>query len=100
MKHAWVLPNTLVVGLLVLAGGGLVQTSGSRFTTLNTPHAGTASGEGTTASGINQQGDVVGFYYDRNFSSHGFLLHRGRYTALDDPHGANSTLALGINNQG
>jgi probable HAF family extracellular repeat protein len=52
---------------------------------------------GTFASGINDQGEIVGGYYDGK--EHGFLYRDGVFTAIDFP-GAVQTDAYGINQQG
>lgn len=58
----------------------------------------------TSATGINQQGDIVGTYFDRK-GTHGFLLHQGHFASFDYPlaHPAGSneiTSPGGINRQG
>ena len=50
---------------------------------------------GTGASGINNRGQIVGFYS----SDHGFLLDHGSFTAIDVP-GAIGTVPSGINERG
>jgi len=64
---------------------------------------------GTTyAYGINDTGQIVGWYYDGsgNGGDHGFLLSGGTYTTLDYPgaispsHGTPATFAYGINDLG
>jgi uncharacterized membrane protein len=74
---------------------GFVWSKGV-FTMIDVPGA-----SGTTvAIGINDFGDIVGFYVsasDGNF--HGFLLSKGVYTTLDPP-GSIFTIAQGINNAG
>jgi probable HAF family extracellular repeat protein len=82
----------LLGGLLVLAL--LLARPGQAradyiFTTIDVP--GSAY---TVASGINDAGQVVGYY-----NSHGFLLSNGTYTTLDAT-GSVVTQALGINNAG
>jgi probable HAF family extracellular repeat protein len=69
------------------------------YTTIDFPGA-----AGTMATGINRYGtlghsaDIVGIYADTT-GSHGFLLSRGHYTALDVAGGVN-TKAWGINDLG
>jgi probable HAF family extracellular repeat protein len=89
------------------------------WTTLDDPHARGFRGMVTTeAQGVNAQGDVVGWYQDRRLSSnsrsmtgsentHGFLLHNGHWTTIDDPHagpykgyGLATTQPQGINARG
>ena len=66
-------------------------SSGS-FTNINYP--GTTS---NTATGINDQGDIVGYYYTT--AIHSFLYHEGQFTSIAYP-GATSTQVNGINNLG
>ena len=68
------------------------------YTTLDDPSAG--SGGATFAFGINDAGQIVGFYQDSLSHQHGFLYSGGTYTAIDDPLGTNGTVATGINNAG
>jgi prepilin-type N-terminal cleavage/methylation domain-containing protein len=52
---------------------------------------------GTTASGINDSGQIVGYYYDGTIQYgflHGFLLDQASYTTLDVP-GSMYTQAFG-----
>ena len=37
------------------------------------PNAGSAAGQGTVISGIDNKGDLVGYYYDANSDEHGFV---------------------------
>ena len=56
-----------------------------QYTTLDDPNA---NGAFTTAAGINNSGQIVGFYSNSNSLAsgvHGFLLKDGHYTTLDDP---------------
>src|SRR5262245_55108535 len=64
------------------------------YTTIDDPLA----TDGTSASGINDMGQIVGAYRDGS-GGHGFLLSGGTYTALNDPLGFDTT-ALGINASG
>ncbi|HLI64186.1 MAG TPA: hypothetical protein VKV05_12365 [Terriglobales bacterium] len=54
---------------------------------------------GAQATGINNSGEVCGFYIDGNTINHGWLLNGGVFLQLDYP-GAVFTQALGLNNQG
>jgi len=49
------------------------------------------------AFGINDAGQIVGFYYDTNVVYHGFLLSGGAYTTFNDPLAIRGTAAYGIN---
>lgn len=49
--------------------------------------------------GINNSGQVAGYYYDNANRTHGFVYSRGTFTTLDPP-GATFTTATSINNSG
>jgi len=53
----------------------------------------------TFANGINDAGQIVG-YYITGGHAHGFLLSGGTYITLDDPLGAQGTILEGINDMG
>ncbi len=55
---------------------------------------------GTYAQGINDAGQIVGFYADSGHIDHGFLYFDGVFTTIDDPLGVNGTVVTGINNLG
>jgi len=81
-------------------GGGSPQgftLINGTYTSFNDPAAVTTSG--TYAEGIDDSGQVVGFYGDNNNVEHGFLLNAGVFTNIDHPN-AQLTQALGINSQG
>jgi probable HAF family extracellular repeat protein len=70
------------------------------YTVLDFPGAaGTDFFQGTRAQGVNNAGQVVGFYDARDSSVRGFVYARGVYTAVDVP-GAANTYAYGINDRG
>jgi probable HAF family extracellular repeat protein len=81
---------------------GYLRKNGE-FTPIQFPGA-----TGTLALGINDEGQIVGVYDDRQGRSHGFLLERGRYRTIDHPKatgtdpvtGLSGSGALDINNQG
>src|SRR5262249_28538757 len=55
---------------------------------------------GTFAYGINDSGQIVGWYdAASDFAAHGFLYSGGVFTTIDDPAG-NNTMVFGINNAG
>ena len=67
------------------------------FTMLDVPGA-----NNTTPSGINDDGQIVGYYsvgFGSEFRQHGFLYAAGGFTVLDVP-GATHTQAFGINSNG
>jgi uncharacterized membrane protein len=73
------------------------------YITLNDPAAGSGSGQ-AEAGGINDSGQIVGFYIDSSGIDHGFLDSNGHYTTLNDPSAGTGsgqgTLAFGINDSG
>ena len=83
--------------------------SGGQYITLDDPSSNlnkigssgsAASTSGTVAMGINDKGNIVGYYYfDNSDRAKGFILSNGNYTTIDDPLGVGGTFALGINNK-
>jgi len=74
-------------------------TVNAPFTTIIIDFPGATS---TSARGINNAGQIVGWYV-KGGASHGFLLQNGSFTTIDvrDPYrGADATYAYGINNAG
>jgi hypothetical protein len=55
---------------------------------------------GAQATGINDDGNVVGFYIDNSNLMHGWLLVNGTFTTLNFPGTTGTTAAFGINNAG
>jgi hypothetical protein len=55
---------------------------------------------GAQATGINDAGNVCGFYVDANNLMHGFLLVGGTFTTLNFPGTTGTTAAFGLNNDG
>jgi hypothetical protein len=70
---------------------GFVMRSG-RFTPIDFPGS-----EGTTVTGINDRGQMVG-YYDTGGARRGFMLSNGRFTRIDQP-GSSFTLPSRIDNR-
>jgi probable HAF family extracellular repeat protein len=73
---------------------GWLRSARGTFTQIDDPAAGTAPGEGTVAGGINDPGEIVGWYYDSSGTSHGFIDDHGTFTTLDFP-GASQGPGLG-----
>jgi probable HAF family extracellular repeat protein len=69
--------------------------SGGSFTTIDVP----GSNSHTIASGINDSGQIVGYFFDTRGVEHGFVDTSGSFTTIDVP-GAQSTTAYGINDSG
>ena len=68
---------------------------GGVFEVINIPNSTNAQ-----ATGINDSGDVCGFFVDTTGAMHGWLLIEGFFTQLDAPKGKGATAALGLNNKG
>jgi probable HAF family extracellular repeat protein len=78
---------------------GLVYNGGT-YTTLDHPNASVING--TRATGINDNGQVVGFFWssdDYPYNTHGFVYNDSTYKTLDAPN-ATSTTAQDINDSG
>ena len=88
--------GTLIVGQHQGAGvpTGFVW-NGAFFVSLQDPLAGN---NGTAATGVNDSGQVVGYYFDASNQAHGFLYSGGAYTTIDI--GAHGTFVTGINDSG
>ncbi len=69
------------------------ELSGGKFTTLSVP-----GGVGTLAVGINNSGEVVG-YWSSGGPTQGFRLVGSTYTSFNYP-GASETLPISVNNEG
>jgi len=92
---------TLINGIGTLPiPNGFVRDAAGSFTQIHFPNS-----SATIARGINDSGDIVGWYIvvtnPPNFAIavHGFVLSKGVYTSLDAP-GATGTIANGVNEQG
>ena len=68
--------------------------NGKTFKKLAVPNAGPT---GAVAHAPNNKGDVTGTYYDTAGDVHGWLLHGGKYYAINDPKGASDSRSDGIN---
>ena len=83
--------------------GSLSSVDSNAFTTITEQNAGFG---GTHVTGINDSGEVVGYYYDVYDNPHGFTStpdSGGSYTSfteIDDPFGVHGTYVSGINNAG
>jgi probable HAF family extracellular repeat protein len=93
----------VALGVLALTAGSLAAPAaygqGYTFTFLDAPGVETAPfPSGTSATGINAAGQVVGFYNDAR-GARGFLYTAGTFTPIDVP-GALRTDAYGINATG
>src|SRR5579862_8662405 len=78
-----------------LAWADAFALSNGIFTTFNVPDANPGT---TIAEGVNDAGQIVG-YYRNSTGQHGFLDANGVFSTIDVP-GSTSTTAMGINNTG
>jgi hypothetical protein len=90
---------------------GFLRKSGGEIVTFDAPNVGygtqaglSSYGLGTIPTGINNEGDIVGYYTDANGAYHGFVRSgRGRFRVIDDPSSSSSpsaTIAQAINDWG
>ncbi|HEY7098677.1 MAG TPA: hypothetical protein VH437_18255 [Terriglobales bacterium] len=92
--------NNVIVGSYVDFGSGDPATHGfiyekGNFTVVDFPGTNYSS-----ATGINDDGDVVGYYaLPNNPQTHGYLLHQGVFTTINGP-GSSNTYPSAINNLG
>ena len=56
--------------------------------------------QGTYALGINEAGQIVGYYLDGNGRHHGFLYDGVNFSRIDHPLGTTGSVAYGINDAG
>ena len=72
--------------------------SGGTYTPLDAP-----SSTGTLATGIDDSGEVAGYYFGNDGNQHGFVYNgtaASPYTTIDDPNQVAGTVAQAINNAG
>ncbi|MGO9952060.1 MAG: hypothetical protein ACLPN1_07590 [Dissulfurispiraceae bacterium] len=82
--------------------GFILNATTEVFTTIDNPNASLSiADDGTTVTGINDNGLVTGYYTDVNHAAHGFIRSADglTYTTIDYP-SASETNAYGINNNG
>lgn len=89
---------------------GYLRKAGGEIVTFDAPNvgygtqAGLPYGLGTIPTGINKEGDIVGYYTDANGAYHGFVRSaRGKFRVIDDPSSSSSpsaTFAQAINDWG
>jgi len=96
---AWGINNAGVVTVFGTNSSGtyLSFTTADKGTTYTAFHAPGEGSLGTAIHEINNNGDIVGTYYDSSSNRHGWLYHAGNYYSFDDPNGVGSTRADGLN---
>ena len=95
MKTSRVVP--LAMFAMLVFGG--VETAFAdpiySFTTIDVPGA-----RETAAYGMNNSGEIVGYYVADPLAIHGFLDTGGSFTTIDAPGATAGTFLYGINNSG
>ena len=69
---------------------GFVYTNGT-FTTIDNPNSGTF---GTWLDGINNSGQILGYYQDASGVNHGFVDTNGAFTTISDPNALSGPFVL------
>ncbi len=97
---AWGINNAGVITVYGINGNGkyvsfTTADQGKTYTPFQDPNEGTI---GTAIHQINNNGDIVGTYFDTNNATHGVLYHAGTYNSFDDPNGIGTTRGDGLNN--
>jgi probable HAF family extracellular repeat protein len=87
------------LGLAPRANGDGFELDGTSFTILDYPGSFTVPEQNSTvATGINDEGNIIGTYEDSSGDFNGFLYSNGVFMTIDGA-GGNTTLS-GINNSG
>jgi probable HAF family extracellular repeat protein len=83
-----------ILSFVVLATAAEAQDLKFKFTTIVVKGA-----KDTHLDGVNNSGEMVGWYVAKNGAAHGLLLVKGKATNIDDPNGSN-TICYDINSNG
>ena len=86
--------HSVLAGGLAMCLAVAARAQLTNFTTIDYPGS-----TYTVVSGLNDAGEIVGSYIDRNQRRHGLLIRDGRFTVFDFP-GVSFTLAADINAAG
>jgi probable HAF family extracellular repeat protein len=97
---AWGINNSGVITVYGIDANGkyisfTTADQGQTYTPFQDPDEGTI---GTAIHQVNNNGDIVGTYFDANNATHGVLYHAGTYNSFDDPNGVGTTRGDGLNN--
>jgi uncharacterized membrane protein len=96
-RHAWAQATRDADGAPTNTFHAFLLDDGE-FTTIDPPGA---SGALTFATGINDHGQIVGYYLDACGTFHGFVRDKkGVFTNIDHPDSPSGTVTLDINNRG
>ncbi|HUD98964.1 MAG TPA: hypothetical protein VMR62_05280 [Bryobacteraceae bacterium] len=94
---SWPLRFVRILLLLAAFSSGVYGQSDYTYTIFDFPGAGI---QGTVGTGINDANEVVGYYYDSNVYTHGFLWANSSMNTVDFPISQLQTSLYGINNCG
>jgi probable HAF family extracellular repeat protein len=86
----------LLFAITIILGSFSLPSSGAIFTFKTISVSGALY---TTARGINNSGEIVGYYVDSGGVTHGFSLLGKTLTTIDDPNGT-ATFCEGVNSNG
>jgi probable HAF family extracellular repeat protein len=76
------------------SSNGFIYSDGA-YTTLDDP-----LGVTTSLTGINDSGQIVGYYTDGSGINYGFIYNDGVFTTIDGPGGSTNSEVVGINDSG
>lgn len=82
---------------------GFVRSAEGQFATFEAPDADTTAGSfnGTVAQGINDWGEITGYYIDKAGNAHGFVRTPwGAYTSFDTPDSNFLTIPVFVSDEG
>jgi probable HAF family extracellular repeat protein len=99
LNTAWGINNAGVITIYGINANGAYTSfttadQGKTYTPFHDPNEGTI---GTAIHQINNNGDIVGTYFDSSNAAHGVLYHAGTYNSFDDPNGVGTTRGDGLN---
>ena len=99
LNTAWGINNADVITVYGADSSGdyhsfTTTDKGQTFTQFHTPGEGAI---GTAIHEINNNGDIVGTYFDSSSNRHGVLYKGGTYYSFDDTNGVGSTRGVGLN---
>jgi len=99
LNTAWGINNAGVITIYGINANGAYTSfttadQGKTYTPFHDPNEGSI---GTAIHQINNNGDIVGTYFDSSNAAHGVLYHAGVYNTFDDPNGIGATRGDGLN---
>ncbi len=99
LATAWGINNAGVISVYGANSSGTyvsftTANKGMTYTPIHAPGEGSI---GTAMHEINNNGDIIGTYFDASSNRHAVLYHNGAYYSFDDPNGVGSTRGVGLN---